>query len=128
MKIKSFLAVLLAGLVCVTSFTACDDDKDDDKTYGYQLVLELTEPGDIPADLISQLNQAFKTQINTVGTQYLTKSDAKKLFNQLVSTLQKSFDSVVKDNHKTVKITIGFFNSGTQKLDFSHTFEFKPVA
>lgn len=123
------MALLAAGLLCITSFSACDDDDDnDDKTYAYQLVLELTDAGDIPSEGVTMINQAFKTTVQQFGTQYLTKSDAKKSFESSVANLQTSLGNLVKDNKKTVKITLGFFNSGTQKTEFSHVFEIKPGA
>lgn len=48
MKFKSFIAMLVTGLLCITSFSACSDDDDDkDKTYAYEMVLELTDAGDL---------------------------------------------------------------------------------
>ena len=62
MKFKSFMAMLVAGLLCVASFSACSDDDDDkDKTYAYEMVLELTDAGDLSQDNIQVLNTTFAT-------------------------------------------------------------------
>lgn len=122
------MAMLAAGLLCLTSFSACDDDDDDDKTYGYQLSIELTEAGDIPAAEVTEINKAIKAGVEQFGTQYLTKSNAKKAFDLTVVAWQKTLSAAIKDNKETIKITLGYFNSGTQKMEFSHVFTFKPVA
>lgn len=127
MKIKSFLAVLIAGILCVTSFVACDDDDDDDKVYGYEAVVDLTDPGDLSAANITTLETAFTAEETAFGTQYMSKGDAKKAFDAAVSAMDKSLSAAIRDNTKTVKITFGLFNTGTQKLEFSKVFSIEPV-
>lgn len=127
MKFKAFMAMLLAGLLCVTAFSSCDDDEDED-VYGYQLSLELTDPGDLSTEHIAAFNTAFKQLENEFGIEYLSRSDAKKSFNESVPRIQKNFEALDLSNQKTIKITIGFFNTGTQKMDYSSVIEIKPKA
>ena len=83
MKFKSFIAMLVTGLLCITSFSACSDDDDDkDKTYAYEMVLELTDAGDLSQDNIQVLNTTFAAMESQVGTQYATPAAVKRIFNE----------------------------------------------
>ena len=121
MKFKSFIAMLVTGLLCITSFSACSDDDDDkDKTYAYEMVLELTDAN------IQVLNTTFAAMESQVGTQYATPAAVKRIFNENVSQIKNSVGTVVAgmSHTKTVKVKFGFFNTGTQKLEVSQVFEF----
>lgn len=127
MKFKSFIAMLVTGLLCITSFSACSDDDDDkDKTYAYEMVLELTDAGDLSQDNIQVLNTTFAAMESQVGTQYATPAAVKRIFNENVSQIKNSVGTVVAgmSHTKTVKVKFGFFNTGTQKLEVSQVFEF----
>ena len=127
MKFKSFMAMLVAGLLCVASFSACSDDDDDkDKTYAYEMVLELTDAGDLSQDNIQVLNTTFATMESQVGTQHATPAKEKQIFKENVSEIKNSIKTVLAgmSHTKTVKVTFGFFNTGTQKLEVSQVFEF----
>ena len=91
MKFKSFIAMLVTGLLCITSFSACSDDDDDkDKTYAYEMVLELTDAGDLSQDNIQVLNTTFAAMESQVGTQYATPAAVKRIFNENVSQIKNS--------------------------------------
>ena len=90
MKFKSFIAMLVTGLLCITLFSACSDDDDDkDKTYAYEMVLELTDAGDLSQDNIQVLNTTFAAMESQVGTQYATPAAVKRIFNENVSQIKK---------------------------------------
>lgn len=127
MKFKSFIAMLVTGLLCITLFSACSDDDDDkDKTYAYEMVLELTDAGNLSQDNIQVLNTTFAAMESQVGTQYATPAAVKRIFNENVSQIKNSVGTVVAgmSHTKTVKVKFGFFNTGTQKLEVSQVFEF----
>ncbi len=127
MKFKSFIAMLVTGLLCITSFSACSDDDDDkDKTYAYEMVLELTDAGDLSQNDIEVLNLTFATLKSQAGTQYATPAKVKQVFNEHVSQIKNSVGTLVAgmSHTKTVKVKFGFFNTGTQKLEVSQVFEF----
>lgn len=121
------MAMLVAGLLCVASFSACSDDDDDkDKTYAYEMVLELTDAGDLSQDNIQVLNTTFAAMESQVGTQYATPAKVKQIFKENVSEIKNSIKTVLAgmSHTKTVKVKFGFFNTGTQKLEVSQVFEF----
>lgn len=127
MKFKSFMAMLAAGLLCIASFSACSDDDDDkDKTYAYELAVELTDPGDLSQTNIQILNDTFSAMKSQVGTQRATPAQVKKIFDSSVSETKKTIGALVSQmpHAKTVKITFGFYNTDTKKLEISQVFEF----
>lgn len=117
------MAMLAAGLLCIASFSACSDDDDDkDKTYAY----ELTDPGDLSQTNIQILNDTFSAMKSQVGTQRATPAKVKKIFDSSVSETKKTIGALVSQmpHTKTVKITFGFNNTDTKKLEISQVFEF----
>lgn len=127
MKIKSFMAMLAAGLLCIASFSACSDDDDEkDKTYAYEMSLKLTDAGDLSQTDIQTLEDTFNYMESQVGTQYATPAKVKQTFNENVAQIKSSVGILVKamTHTKTVKVTFGFYNTGTQKLEVSQIFEF----
>lgn len=123
------MAVLAAGLLCITSFSACDDDddKDKDKTYAYEMVLELTQSGDLSQADIQTLNSTFQVMKSQVGTQQATPAAVKQIFDENVSSIKTSIGNLVGAMSHTnpIKVTFGFYNTDTKKLEVSQIFEFK---
>lgn len=123
------MALLAAGLLCITSFSACDDDddKDKEKTYAYEMVLELTESGDLSQSDIQALNSTFQVMKSQVGTQHATSAAIKRIFDENVSSIKTSVGNLVGTMSHTnpVKVTFGFSNTDTKKLEVSQIFEFK---
>lgn len=122
------MAMLAAGLLCIASFSACSDDDDEnkDKTYSYELVAELTDPGDLSQTNIQIFNSACAAMIAQVGTQRATPAKVKKIFNESLSGMKQTFESILAPmpHTKTVKITFGFYNTDTKKLEFSQVLQF----
>lgn len=128
MKFKSFMAMLVAGLLCIASFPACSDDDDDSKTYDYQIKMELTSPGDLSQTDVAAIKAAMSSAETQFGTQEITYKKAKEAFYTMVESLEKSFASQSLGNKQTVKITISMFNASSNKTDFSQVLEIKPKA
>lgn len=130
MKIKSFMALLAAGLLCITSFSACDDDDDDSKKYSYELVAELTDPGSLSAAEIQENKAALNILANSynseLSTMTLSPGDAKELLNKIVSEIKKALAGQPNPSTSAVTFTISMRNKSLAKVEFSETITIQP--
>lgn len=122
------MAMLAAGLLCITSFSACsdDDDKNDDKKYSYKMVLELTDAGDLSAAGVAMVKSTFETMVGIVGVQKETSARVNQIFNESVSDIKQDVDKLLKSlpHSEPVKVTYGFYNIDKDKLEFSKVFTY----
>lgn len=122
------MAMLAAGLLCIASFSACSDDDDEnkDKTYAYEMVVELTDAGDLSQTNIQTLESTFAAMVAQVGTQYATPAKVKQVFNETGSQIKSSIATILSamPHTQTVKVTFGFYNTGTKKLEVSQVFQY----
>ena len=120
--------MLAAGLLCITSFSACsdDDDKNDDKKYSYEMVLELTDAGDLSAAGVAMVKSTFETMEGIVGVQKETSARVNQIFNESVSDIKQDVDKLLKSlpHSEPVKVTYGFYNIDKDKLEFSKVFTY----
>ena len=103
MKVKSFLAILLVGLMSV-AFVSCDKDDEKAETYLWKMTMAMTDPGDLSDQEIEQINMTFDVFDNQA---YLTTAEAKALFDELIVYFEDTFSKLqVSDITKPVKITM----------------------
>lgn len=72
MKVKSFLAILLVGLMSV-AFVSCDKDDEKAETYLWKMTMAMTDPGDLSDQEIEQINMTFDVFDNQA---YLTTGES----------------------------------------------------
>lgn len=123
MKVKSFLAILLVGLMSV-AFVSCDKDDEKAETYLWKMTMALTDPGDLSDAEIEQINMTFDVFDNQ---SYLTIAEAKALFNELIVYFEDTFSKLqVSDITKPVKITMTLASDEVSAGAMTHTFTINP--
>lgn len=124
MKVKSFLAILLAGLMSVV-FVSCDKEDDPKaETYLWKMTMAMTDPGDLTDQEIEQINMTFDVFDNEA---YLTTAEAKALFDQLIVYFEDTFSKLqVSDITKPVKITMTLASDEVSAAAMTHTFTINP--
>lgn len=124
MKVKSFLAILLAGLMSVV-FVSCDKEDDEkSETYLWKMTMALTDPGDLSDAEIEQINMTFDVFDNQ---SYLTTAEAKALFDELIVYFEDTFSKLqVSDITKPVKITMTLASDEVSAGAMTHTFTINP--
>lgn len=124
MKVKSFLAILLAGLMSVV-FVSCDKENDEkSETYLWKMTMALTDPGDLSDTEIEQINMTFDVFDNQ---SYLTTAEAKALFDELIVYFEDTFSKLqVSDITKPVKITMTLASDEVSGGMMTHTFTINP--
>lgn len=124
MKVMSFLAMLLAGLMSV-AFVSCDKDDDEKaKEYLWKMTMALTDPGDLSDAEIEQINMTFDVFENQV---YMTTAEAKALFDELIVYFEDMFSKLqVNDITKPVKITMTLASDEVGGGTMTHTFTITP--
>lgn len=130
MKFKSFIAMLVTGLLCITSFSACSDDDDDSKQYFYEFSIELTDPGSLTTDEIQTTKTAlglFESSTNSeLSTMTLTPANAKKLLRNLAKKLQEASAETGSTLTKAVVYTLYMENESTGKIECTETVTIQP--
>lgn len=124
MKVKSFLAILLAGLMSVV-FVSCDKEDDEkSETYLWKMTMALTDPGDLSDVEIEQINMTFDVFDNQA---YMTTAEAKALFDELIVYFEDTFSKLqVSDITKPVKITMTLASDEISGGAMTHTFTINP--
>ncbi len=123
MKVKSFLAILLASLMSV-AFVSCDKDDEKAETYLWKMTMALTDPGDLSDAEIEQINMTFDVFDNQ---SYLTIAEAKALFDELIVYFEDTFSKLqVSDITKPVKITMTLASDEVSVAAMTHTFTINP--
>lgn len=124
------MAMLAAGLLCVTSFSACDDDEDDSKQYFYELAADLTDPGSMtPAEIkanqddLDYLENYYNTNILTST---LSSGNAKKALQKVVKKFKEGIAGEANTLTKPVTITFSMKNKSTGNVEFSETVTIQP--
>mgnify|MGYP002551423771 CR=1 FL=1 len=131
MKIKTFMAMLAAALLCVTSFSACSDDDDDDsKRYTYEFSAELTDPGDMTDDEIAVNETALfvleEAQNKELAKTAITSEQAKLLFDTIVENFKEGMENTPNTLTKPVKVTFSMTNKSLGKVEFSEVVTIQP--
>lgn len=123
MKVKSFLAILLVGLMSV-AFVSCDKDDEKAETYLWKMTMAMTDPGDLSDQEIEQINMTFDVFDNQA---YLTTAEAKALFDELIVYFEDTFSKLqVSDITKPVKITMTLASDEVSVGAMTHTFTINP--
>lgn len=132
MKIKSFVAMLAASLLCVTLFSACSDDDDDNdsKQYFYEFNVELTDSGSLTADEIQVTESAlelFEDKMNSeLSTMTVTPANAKKMLKEFAKLLKESSAEAGSELTKAVVYTLSMKNESTGKIECTETVTIQP--
>lgn len=125
------MAMLVAGLLCVASFSACSDDDDDSKKYTYELSAELTDPGSMTTAEI----QANETSLNYLENTYnaelsetpMTSKRAKQIFDTIVKEFKDGLKNTPNNLTQAVKFTFSMTNKSSGKVQFSEVVTIQPA-
>lgn len=122
------MAMLAAGLLCVTSFSACDDDEDDSERHLYEMIAELTDPGSMtPAEIQTSKEglEIYVVSINQeLSTIPQTSAKAKKTLKELVNNFRKMLDDSTLT--KAVTYTFSMKNKSMGKIEHTETLTIQP--